>query len=55
MKKKEIKFHEVEIKFLVRKGSYEATDAATLRANIEREIGHTGYEQEDLEIKIDGK
>lgn len=53
--KKEVEFYEVEIKFLVRKGSHEATSERTLNTNIKRGIGGNEMnciEAEDIEVKI---
>lgn len=53
--KKQIEFYEVEIKFIVRKGSYSAKNINELRKNIENGIGKNDMEcieAEDIEIKI---
>jgi len=56
--KEAIDFHEVEIRFLVRKGSYNAKTGKELRENVEAGIGGNdmgNIEAEDVEVKVDGK
>ena len=55
MVKKEIEFHEVKIRFLVRKGTYGVKSAKELREELEGFGGNIGPLIEDVEIKIDGK
>ena len=55
MSKKEIVMWDVEIKFKVRKGSYEANTIRELKENIENGIGKDDMnciEAEDIEVKI---
>ena len=58
LKRKEVEFHEVEIRFLVRKGSHGAESVKELKDNVTHGIGGNemdGIEAEDINVKIDGK
>ena len=55
MSKKEIEMWEVEVKFLVRKGSHEANTKKELMGNVENGIGRNEMnciDAEDIEVKI---
>ena len=55
---KKIEFHEVEVRFIVRKGSYSAESISKLRENVEAGIGASdmsNIEAEDITVKINGK
>ena len=58
MRTKEVEFHEVEIRFLVRKGSPGAESVGELLDNVANSIGGAdmnGIDTEDETVTIDGK